>query len=126
MRLSIDNFRNIAKTARDFEDYLSATRGNDSHNAKQWSLRYDDQTEDLAVTQVIGVRKDYGAQRKVKKMSQSGQRYQRSLSRNNERGSSRSQRYGKGSKQQDEEEQEDVNDDGEEVEYFEEFSSDDD
>jgi hypothetical protein len=71
--LTIDNFRNIAKTARDFEDYLSATRGNDSHNAKHWSLRYDDQTEDLAVTQVTGVRKEYGAQRKSKKMSQSDQ-----------------------------------------------------
>ncbi|KAI6767674.1 hypothetical protein HG530_005683 [Fusarium avenaceum] len=125
VRLTIDNFRNIAKTARDFEDYLSATRGNDSHLAKQWSLRYDDQTEDLAVTQVIGVRKDYGAQRKPK-MSQSDQRSQRSISRNDERGSSRSQRYGKGSKQQGEEEQEGVNDEGEEVEYFEEFSSDDD
>lgn len=78
------------------------------------------------MTQVIGVRKDYGAQRKVKKMSQSDQRSQRSLSRNDERGSSRSQRYGKGSKQQDEEENVNVNDEGEEVEYFEEFSSDDD
>ncbi|KAM0264403.1 hypothetical protein ACHAPA_008329 [Fusarium lateritium] len=125
VRLTVDNFRSIAKTARDFDDYLSATRGNDSHNAKQWSLRYDDQTEDLAVMQVTGVRKDYGVERKVKKMSQPGQQSQRSLSRNDDRGSSRPQRRGKSSKLDDEEEQE-VNNEGEDAEYFEDFSSDED
>ncbi|KAM5349960.1 hypothetical protein ACJ41O_006465 [Fusarium nematophilum] len=54
VRLTKDNFRNIAKTARDFEDYLHAVRGHDSEIAKHMSLRYDDRIEDALDTPSAG------------------------------------------------------------------------
>jgi hypothetical protein len=63
VRLTTANFNNIAKTARDFEDYLQATRGNDSDIAKNLSLRHDYQTEDVAgSSQSRMAQKDYKTQ----------------------------------------------------------------
>jgi hypothetical protein len=60
VRLTTANFNNIAKTARDFEDYLQATRGHDSEIAKTLSLRHDDQTEDwTGSSQFTTAQKDY-------------------------------------------------------------------
>jgi hypothetical protein len=42
VRLSKANFANIAKTAREFEQYIETLRGSDSVNARESELRYDE------------------------------------------------------------------------------------
>jgi hypothetical protein len=41
-RLTKANFANIAKTAREFEQYIETLRGSDSVNARESELRYDE------------------------------------------------------------------------------------
>ncbi|KAF4958071.1 hypothetical protein FSARC_11107 [Fusarium sarcochroum] len=63
VKLTTANFNDIAITARDFEDYIQHTRGNDSEIAKTMSLRYDYETEELVGSSpFIGVQKDYREQ----------------------------------------------------------------
>ncbi|KAF5010037.1 hypothetical protein FDECE_3755, partial [Fusarium decemcellulare] len=63
VRLTKDNFQNIAKTARDFEDYFHAVRGHDSDIAKHMSLRYDELDGNEQELQASWLRKDYGQTR---------------------------------------------------------------
>ncbi|RYP68601.1 hypothetical protein DL771_006573 [Monosporascus sp. 5C6A] len=56
VKLTRANFRNIAKTASEFEDYLASVRGPDSSLAKENHLRDDAHDPDTPV-----VRKDYGS-----------------------------------------------------------------
>lgn len=42
VRLTRSNFANIAKTAREFEQYIETLRGSDSVNARESELRYDE------------------------------------------------------------------------------------
>lgn len=60
VRLTTAIFNNIAKKARDFEDYLQATRGDDIEIAKTLSLRHDDEKDDLAES--LMAQKDYKRQ----------------------------------------------------------------
>ncbi|CAG2000167.1 unnamed protein product [Fusarium graminearum] len=60
VRLTTAIFNNIAKKARDFEDYLQATRGHDIEIAKTLSLRHDDEKDDLAES--LMAQKDYKRQ----------------------------------------------------------------
>ncbi|KAK3317644.1 hypothetical protein B0T19DRAFT_479682 [Cercophora scortea] len=55
IRLTKRNFASIAKTARDFEDYISAIRGSDRELAQASNLRNDDFGRDIPRAQ-----KDYG------------------------------------------------------------------
>lgn len=69
VRLTTRNFRDIAKTARDFEDYLTAVRGHDSDIAKHMSLRHDEPVEDEQQQQrgaTPRAKKDYGRQKQKK------------------------------------------------------------
>ncbi|RYP03158.1 hypothetical protein DL764_005340 [Monosporascus ibericus] len=56
VKLTRANFRSIAKTASEFEDYLASVRGPDSSLAKENHLRDDAHNPDAPV-----VRKDYGS-----------------------------------------------------------------
>ena len=42
VKLTKANFANIAKTAREFEQYIETLRGSDSQNARESELRYDE------------------------------------------------------------------------------------
>jgi hypothetical protein len=42
VRLTKANFSNIAKTAKEFEQYIETLRGSDSQNARESELRYDE------------------------------------------------------------------------------------
>ncbi|KAH5346816.1 hypothetical protein HBI48_189150 [Parastagonospora nodorum] len=42
IKLTKANFANIAKTAKEFEQYIEMLRGNDSQNARESELRYDE------------------------------------------------------------------------------------
>ncbi|RSL50748.1 hypothetical protein CEP53_008685 [Fusarium sp. AF-6] len=65
VKLTVRNFRNIAKTARDFEDYLHATRGyDDSTIAKHMALRHDESPDEYLETPSRSAKKDYGQQRR--------------------------------------------------------------
>ncbi|KAM0496898.1 hypothetical protein ACHAP8_007127 [Fusarium lateritium] len=65
VRLITANFNNIAKTARDFGDYLHATRGNDSEIAKTLALRHDEQSHDVEeYTRSAPTQKNYQQQRR--------------------------------------------------------------
>jgi hypothetical protein len=41
VKLTKANFQNIAKTAKEFEQYIATVRGSDSANAQDWELRHD-------------------------------------------------------------------------------------
>ncbi|KAH6879448.1 hypothetical protein B0T10DRAFT_496467 [Thelonectria olida] len=62
VKLTKDSFRNVATTARDFEDYLHAVRGHDSDIAKHMSLRHDQHMENDLRMPTTGARKEYGWQ----------------------------------------------------------------
>lgn len=70
VKLTTDSFRSIARTARDFEDYLVAVRGSDSEIARNMYLRHDEQVENERMMDVgsgslapaVWARKDYGRQ----------------------------------------------------------------
>lgn len=70
VKLTTDSFRNIARTARDFEDYLVAVRGSDSEIARNMYLRHDGQVEQGGMMDAgtgsgapaVWARKDYGKQ----------------------------------------------------------------
>ncbi|KAI3571209.1 hypothetical protein IWW34DRAFT_770457 [Fusarium oxysporum f. sp. albedinis] len=65
VRLTTANFNNIAKTARDFEDYLHATRGDDSEIAKTLALRHDEQSDDVGgYSRSTPAQKDYQGRRR--------------------------------------------------------------
>ncbi|XEV01770.1 hypothetical protein FSHL1_007057 [Fusarium sambucinum] len=64
VKLTTANFNNIAKTARDFEDYLHATRGDDSEIAKTLALRHDEQSHDVeGYSRSTPAQKDYSGRR---------------------------------------------------------------
>jgi hypothetical protein len=46
VKLTKANFANIAKTAREFEQYIETLRGSDSQNARELELRYDEYDPD--------------------------------------------------------------------------------
>ncbi|KAG8361833.1 hypothetical protein FVEN_g278 [Fusarium venenatum] len=65
VKLTTANFNNIAKTARDFEDYLHATRGDDSEIAKTLALRHDEQSDNVAgYSRSTPAQKDYPGRRR--------------------------------------------------------------
>lgn len=56
VKLTKANFQKIAKTATEFEQYIESLRGNDSVNARESELRYDDYD-----SQRLRARKQYPA-----------------------------------------------------------------
>ncbi|RSL48873.1 hypothetical protein CEP54_012700 [Fusarium duplospermum] len=134
VRLTVDNFRNIAKTARDFEDYLHATRGHDSTIAKHMALRHDESPDEFIETPSRSARKDYGQQRRrvaSREISSGRERASSFLDpgRNRQRtrelqasSGSRSQRRGRASRG--EEDMVEEKEEADEEEIFEQFSSD--
>ena len=54
VKLTKANFKNIAQTAKEFEQYIGTLRGSDSINARESELRHDDWDPDMAP-----VRKQY-------------------------------------------------------------------
>ncbi|RMJ18392.1 hypothetical protein CDV36_001928 [Fusarium kuroshium] len=134
VKLTVDNFRNIAKTARDFEDYLHATRGHDSTIAKHMALRHDESPDEYLETPSRSARKDYGQQRRrvaSREISSGRERTSTFLhpDRNRQRSQewqtssgSRSQRRGRPSRG--EEDVVEEREEAEEEEIFEHFSSD--
>lgn len=59
VRLTKGNFRNIAKTASEFDDYLASVRGPDSSLAKENQLR--DDTHELLYSTPVTTRRGHGA-----------------------------------------------------------------
>ncbi|KAF7537883.1 hypothetical protein G7Z17_g12767 [Cylindrodendrum hubeiense] len=138
VRLTKDNFRSIARTARDFDDYLHATRGDDSELAKHMAIRDDGHSEEHLETSSPRARKDYGRQKQPSKLPRQAKRERSSSFLNPSRDRPRprssaesqtpsgsgTQKRGRGSRV--EQDSSDEDDDEEDGDIFEEFSDDED
>ncbi|KAF6835974.1 hypothetical protein CMUS01_05569 [Colletotrichum musicola] len=59
VKLRVKNFRNIADTARDFEDYLHSVRGSDTVHAKDLGLRDDEHSHYRTDGMMTPAKKEY-------------------------------------------------------------------